>query len=590
GRVRPFNILADHARWIDSAVVYQVFPRIFVENGRLTNVTQKLPELASLGVNTIYLQPVFSTYYGGMGYDVMDYFTVRSDYGSLQDLRTLVQTAHALGMRVLLDFVPNHASIYHPYAQDAIANGPASHYYDFFQRSITTPPVLGTMYTKTVGKMSFVYYFTWSTMPNLNFDNAELCRMITEAGKYWIEQCDVDGYRADAVWALNERAPAFMKEWRLALKRVKPDVLLLAEDRAASPAVFDQRFDAAYDWAPDPSWVSHWYWQTSYASDYRQSKTIFNDAATPDRTRLLGIALTNNGNGYPRMNRVLRFMQNNDLPGFLATHDLPTTKMAAALLFSLHGIPMMFNGEEIGNLTHPYDAFMLFQAGKSIRSLDTRGLYDYYAQLISMRKSHPALSSPDMMPIGVYPTNLGLYAFRRWAGTQNVFTIINSGYNTTTARINIPVDSLALVPGKTYYLTDLLTGESFSRPAETFMTMFIPMNGVTTRLLYLDTVTVTGIKSPLAAGEVPLELSLEQNYPNPFNPTTTIAFELPARSAVRLAVFDLLGREVAALVNGTLESGRHTAQFNAGPLASGVYFYRLEVGKASFVRKMLVMK
>ena len=93
---------------------------------------------------------------------------------------------------------------------------------------------------------------------------------------------------------------------------------------------------------------------------------------------------------------------------------------------------------------------------------------------------------------------------------------------------------------------------------------------------------------------LPTEFSLAQNYPNPFNPETTIPFALPVRANVKLSVFDLLGREVATLVNGTMDAGSHAVNWNASDLSSGVYFYRLDAqaGEASFnsTRKVVLMK
>ena len=83
---------------------------------------------------------------------------------------------------------------------------------------------------------------------------------------------------------------------------------------------------------------------------------------------------------------------------------------------------------------------------------------------------------------------------------------------------------------------------------------------------------------------------MQQNYPNPFNPSTTISYDLPTDSKVTLKVFDVLGREVATLVNGFVEAGSHQAVFNATRLASGVYFYRLQAGAYSATRKLAILK
>lgn len=101
---------------------------------------------------------------------------------------------------------------------------------------------------------------------------------------------------------------------------------------------------------------------------------------------------------------------------------------------------------------------------------------------------------------------------------------------------------------------------------------------------------VTSTASSIELGALPTEFALESNYPNPFNPTTAIAFQLPAPGLARLAVYDLLGREVALLTDGTLPAGRHEVQFDASGLASGMYLYALDVAGQRLTRSMLLLK
>jgi hypothetical protein len=89
---------------------------------------------------------------------------------------------------------------------------------------------------------------------------------------------------------------------------------------------------------------------------------------------------------------------------------------------------------------------------------------------------------------------------------------------------------------------------------------------------------------------LPKEFSLSQNYPNPFNPTTTIRYALPKAAHVTLRVFDILGREVATLVNADQEAGFKSISFDAGAFASGVYLYKVEAGTFIDVKKMVVLK
>jgi hypothetical protein len=106
----------------------------------------------------------------------------------------------------------------------------------------------------------------------------------------------------------------------------------------------------------------------------------------------------------------------------------------------------------------------------------------------------------------------------------------------------------------------------------------VPMRGTG----FMDVVT--------SADALPGEFALEQNYPNPFNPVTEIQFRVQREEWVRLSVYDLLGRQVAVLVDGALEAGRHTAAFDASGLASGVYLCRLTAGGRTAVRTMLLLR
>ena len=93
-----------------------------------------------------------------------------------------------------------------------------------------------------------------------------------------------------------------------------------------------------------------------------------------------------------------------------------------------------------------------------------------------------------------------------------------------------------------------------------------------------------------AANAVPQAYQLNQNYPNPFNPSTAITFVVPTNGQVSLKVYDMLGREVATLVNGLQDAGVHTAYFNASNLASGVYLYKISAGNFTQVKKMMLLK
>jgi hypothetical protein len=100
----------------------------------------------------------------------------------------------------------------------------------------------------------------------------------------------------------------------------------------------------------------------------------------------------------------------------------------------------------------------------------------------------------------------------------------------------------------------------------------------------------TGVKNWIEQSQHPFVYSLHQNYPNPFNPTTTINFDLVKSGNVNLIVYDMLGRPVVTLVHGELKAGHHTVNFIASNLASGVYFYSLQAGDFSSVKKLILLK
>jgi cyclomaltodextrinase / maltogenic alpha-amylase / neopullulanase len=584
--VEAFNIKTDHAEWINSAIIYEITPYIFVQNGKFNQITAKIPEIVELGINTIWLQPIYSTYYRGQGYDVIDYFNIRSDLGTEADLQNLINTARSYGLKVMFDFVPSHSSIKHPYAENSLDYGEDSHYWHYYMREADDAPY-SQHYRYYMG---FMNYF-WDNLPMLNVGNPEVRKWLTEAAKYWVEKFDIDGYRFDAVWGVTARYPQFTKDLRLALKRIKPELLLLAEDKATQEQVFDERFDVAYDWAPGLSWVSQWVWQTTYNAN--ANPTIFNNGSQNQRSNLLRSAMTNGGNGYAPNAKILRMLDNNDHFYFITHHGIERTRMAAALTFSLQGVPLMYNGQESGKTGHPYSTEFIFYPGQPIDYTDSHGLFLYYQRLIELRKNLPALYSDNYSEISVSPSSY-VFGFRRWENDQNVFAVLNMGSSSANVTMNIPIEEMNLDSTKTYYLTDMINGDVVSGTVSELASVNIPFERYTTRMfLFADSImSVTGIEE-FADAVVLEEFELFQNYPNPFNPTTRIKFSVPLTdkgSSVQLKIFDILGNEVAALVNEQKAPGEYYVEFNASRLSAGVYFYRLQMGEKSLTKKMMLLK
>lgn len=442
--LHAFDMHIAHAQWIDNAIIYQVTPDAFVANGKLNDITTKLAELKLLGINTILLQPVFTTEEGHQGYDIIDFFSVRKDIGTTADLSKLVQTAHDMQMKVMLDMVPNHTSIHHPYAKDCAAFKKQSHYYSFYQHEKDNKLYAQHYNTDSNG---FVYYF-WKDLVNLNYNNPEVEQWMIQVCLYWIKKFDIDGYRFDAVWGVNARDPSFAKQLQVVLKSVKPSCFLLAEDKGNDPTVYNLGFDAAYDWTNDLEWVSQWSWQTTFNT--KTNPTVFNDTGLVKNKRQLEQTLFNRPPGL-----LVRFIENNDMPRFIKTHGIERTRMAAALMFSMSGIPLIYNGQETGNMRHPYTAGSIYASDKTIRSFDRDSLFGYYQKLIALRKQYPVLRTASAVKI-LQCADTAIIAVYKESGKEQCVILLNTSDDSSIACINSD-----LFKGQKKRFTDLLTNEAF---------------------------------------------------------------------------------------------------------------------------------
>jgi len=471
--LHAFDILTEHAAWIDSALIYEITPNVFVKDGQYPDITKKLTELKILGINTIWLQPVYKTHSGEQGYDVTNYLELRPDLGTEKEVKDLIAVAKNLSMRVLFDFVPNHTSIFHPYAEEVIQYGELSHYYNFYQHTKDGAKYSSQEQTDSLG---FVHYF-WRNLINIDYNNLEVRRWMIEAFKYWLQKFDIDGYRIDAVWALNARNPTFGNQLKTILKSIKPDILLLAEDKGALSSVYKEGYDAAYDWRADSNWISNWSWATDYNPPY--NPTVFNYDNEKRRSLLLNNSFFSNGD---TTHLRFRFLENNDQERFIIQHGKQRTKMAAALLFALPGIPMIYNGQEIGYERKNYSNRAIFKTNQTIQSLDTNNLFTWYQQLNNLRLQHDALRSNHMQSL---PVNLKtLYALYRWQNNEHIIILVNLGSKDADALVNIKLIKKQ-TNNATVYI-DLMTKQTFYS-SNNATTLNVDMKKYSTRLLLAST-------------------------------------------------------------------------------------------------------
>lgn len=417
------NYDTENPAWLENTVVYGVIPRNFGSEG-FQSVTDRLDYLKDLGINALWLAPINQSPPGDYGYAVVDYFDVDKRYGNKDDFRRMVQEAHQRGIRVLMDFVPNHSSEHHPYFQDTLRHGQESPYWNFYDRDDSG---------------MFTYYFNWTHLPNLNYENPEVRRWMLEAFSYWVREFDMDGFRVDVAWGIRERRPDFWPEWRRTLKRIKPDLLLLAEASARDEYYFDNGYDAAYDWTAQ---LGHWAWELVFEDE---ELLTFN----------LNSALTNKrAGGFHPDALIFRFLNNNDTgPRFITRHGLGMTKVATALLLTLPGIPCVYTGDEVGEAFQPYSdpAPLVWK--------DQYGLYDYHKKLIALRRGTPSLYSRHWTIVDVEP-HQQVYGYVRHLedGSKPILVLLNFSDQALEVEVALP-EGFAALAGKTAF-DDLITGEA----------------------------------------------------------------------------------------------------------------------------------
>ena len=238
--------------WYKDAVFYELNVRAFFDSnadgiGDLTGLTQQLDYLKDLGVDAIWLLPIYPSPLKDDGYDIADYFGIHQDYGSLEDFKTLIKSAHQLGLRVITDLVLNHTSDQHPWFQSA-RKGPDNPYHDYYvwsdndqkyaQTRIIFLDTEESNWTWDERAQQFYWHRFYSHQPDLNFDNPKVREEIIKVANFWLA-LGVDGFRADAVPYLFERegtncenlpeTHAYLQELRSFIDQQYPDRILLSE-------------------------------------------------------------------------------------------------------------------------------------------------------------------------------------------------------------------------------------------------------------------------------------------------------------------------------------------------------------------------
>jgi glycosidase len=350
GRARQ-NFSDQHARsspeWLREGLIYEVFPRDFSVAGNLNGVTARLDDLKNLGVTVVWLMPVHPIgekarkgQYGSP-YSIKDYYAIDPNYGTVEDLKRLVSEAHRRDMKVIMDLVANHT------AWDSVMMAHPEFYKQDKSGKII-PPVP-----------------EWTDVAGLNYANQELRQYIIAMMKHWIETCDVDGFRSDVASMVPTD---FWEQARAELEKVKPDIIMLAE--ASKPDLLVKAFDIDYSW-PLLGTLNNVLTRGAPASDIRKSW---------EQSR----------REFPQSSLHMRISDDHDEPRAVARYGLRGALAASALMFTLDGVPLLYNGMEVGDATESGDPALFEKLTIFWHPKDRPPSTKIYCELARLRKEHPA--------------------------------------------------------------------------------------------------------------------------------------------------------------------------------------------------------
>ncbi|KAG4074473.1 hypothetical protein HA402_015762 [Bradysia odoriphaga] len=205
---------ASDKKWWEHATIYQIYPRSFQDSngdgiGDLTGITSRLNHLADIGVNTIWMSPMFQSPLKDFGYDVSDFYNIHDEYGTMADFDNFLQTATSLGIHVLLDFVPNHSSDQCEwFVQSLLRNPDYDEFYTWHNGheidGVKVPPnnwksvFGGSAWTYRTERDQWYLHQFYPEQPDLNYRNPAVIREMTNVLKFWMQK-GVSGFRVDAI-------------------------------------------------------------------------------------------------------------------------------------------------------------------------------------------------------------------------------------------------------------------------------------------------------------------------------------------------------------------------------------------------------
>ncbi|MGE5113581.1 MAG: alpha-amylase family glycosyl hydrolase [Acidobacteriaceae bacterium] len=369
--------------WARDGVIYELFPRVFSSTGDFNGITAKLDDLKKVGVTILWLMPVNpigqKNKKGSIGspYAVRDYYGINPAYGTKKDLKRLVTEAHARGMKVITDQVLNHTA----WDNKLITEHP-----DFYKHDANG---------------NIMHPEDWTDVAWLDYSNPKLRSYMIDMLTYWIKEFDLDGFRFDVA---HKPPTDFWNEARAALDKVKPDVFWLAE--SDHPDLEVKAMDADYAWSMHSTMADVWQGKKP-ASSIRETWQKQHDT-------------------WPKGALHMMISDDHDERRAIARFGEPGALASEALMLTLDGIPLVYNGMEVGDTTES-TAPALFEDLKIFWPIaEKRPEFPrFYQRMIALRKSSEALRRGDVEWIS-NTNGACIVSFLRHATTEDALVVINS--------------------------------------------------------------------------------------------------------------------------------------------------------------------
>jgi alpha-amylase len=371
--------------WVHSTNIYEVNVRQYTSEGTFNAFSRELPGLKEMGVRTLWFMPITpiaqKNKKGTLGsyYACSDYTSINPEFGTMEDFKSLVKKAHEMGFKVIIDWVANHTGWDHKWTKE---------HPDYYKMDSVTNDF------KMASGMEDII--------ELDFNNPALRKAMIDAMKFWVEECDIDGFRADlAFWV---ELP-FWKEARKELDAVKPLFWLGEYDELDNPE-YGEAFDASYSWT----------WMHKTEDFYKKELEL---------DTLYTVLKKYDDLGDSTMRAW--FTTNHDENSWNGTEYEKYGDMAKALaVFSItwNGIPLLYSGQELGNTKRI--KFFDKDTIESTRNADM--MFAFYKTLMNVKNNDPALrgGDPAVQTFRIKTTEpKNVFAYLRKSGAKEVLVVLN---------------------------------------------------------------------------------------------------------------------------------------------------------------------